>query len=325
MQLTELNDLLPETAEVLAAAGLASVEDVLLADLEALRVPGDNTADGPQKHQAVAAVMRSLARLCDAGGRDGLQLLATLQATKVYSTGCSSIDNLLQGGLWAGTVTELAGVSSAGKTQICLAAVAKVARQKECTVAYVDTCGAFSARRIAQLHTSAPDKESTESPGKSLNSTLKSIARFQAYDAWSLLELLQQLRKYCAPNSQWEFFRMLRLVVIDSVAAVLSPIVRTGPAGVQGLALFASIGRELRQLAESCQVAVLVTNNAIELDDGETKPALGEVWHSVPHARLLLTRTPGSEECCATLHKHNHVEHGQKTAFSIRREGVVSM
>jgi RAD51-like protein 3 len=58
---------------------------------------------------------------------------------------------MLQGGLRCGEVTELTGVSTSGKTQLCLSAVAACVGRGVGRVVYVDTVSSFSAARVVAM------------------------------------------------------------------------------------------------------------------------------------------------------------------------------
>ncbi|XP_020552632.1 DNA repair protein RAD51 homolog 4 isoform X4 [Sesamum indicum] len=94
---------------------------------------------------------------------NGLELLEDAQLNKrILSTGCERIDLLLQGGLRVGHVTELAGPSSSGKTQVCLKVASHVARKYSGTVMYFDSGNSFSPKRIVQFLTQESDPANTE-------------------------------------------------------------------------------------------------------------------------------------------------------------------
>eukprot|EP00879_Flechtneria_rotunda_P013682 GHRR01014292.1.p1 GENE.GHRR01014292.1~~GHRR01014292.1.p1 ORF type:complete len:134 (+),score=49.92 GHRR01014292.1:30-431(+) len=108
-----------------------------------------------------------------------------------------------------------------------------------------------------------------------------------------------------------------------------------------GHVLVAEAGRLLRHLADSLQLAVLVTNHVVgsgsfgggsSRDDTATgagcvvagvgpvgvnygyKPALGEQWRTLPHVRLQLSKAAGNL-VCATLLTHSMREPGHQAWF----------
>lgn len=57
-----------------------------------------------------------------------------------------------------------------------------------------------------------------------------------------------------------------------------------------------------------------VTNHMVMGDDGNLRPALGESWKAVPHARLLVEKEQEGSQCTATLVKHSRLVHPRHTA-----------
>ncbi|CAI5928762.1 unnamed protein product [Closterium sp. NIES-64] len=258
----------------------------------------------------------------DAGGGGRQWRAATI------STGCSSLDSLLGGGLPLAAVTEITGAAGAGKTQFCLqaAAVAAIApllahsspfkssQTKHSSapqgsappgtgsavppgvqstpvppswgssVAFVDTAGSFSAARIATvIGRMMGSRERCQESRAIVTRALKAVVRMKAYDIHSLLPLLATIaqHKRKATQQSSDFFSVLRLLIIDSASAVVSPVL--GGHGPQGHALMMSLSRMIRLLANEFGLAVLITNHSVSSEDGTFKPALGESWKVTPH------------------------------------------
>ena len=70
-------------------------------------------------------------------------------------TSLKELDEALGGGLHRGTITEFVGPPGAGKTQFCLTLSAVVSAtavaDKEPRIAYIDTEGAFSPKRLFEM------------------------------------------------------------------------------------------------------------------------------------------------------------------------------
>ncbi|CAI5984410.1 unnamed protein product [Closterium sp. NIES-64] len=257
----------------------------------------------------------------DAGGGGRQWRAATI------STGCSSLDSLLGGGLPLAAVTEITGAAGAGKTQFCLqaAAVAAIApllahsspfkssQTKHSSapqgsappgtgsavppgvqstpvppswgssVAFVDTAGSFSAARIATvIGRMMGSRERCQESRAIVTRALKAVVRMKAYDIHSLLPLLATIAQHKRKATQSsDFFSVLRLLIIDSASAVVSPVL--GGHGPQGHALMMSLSRMIRLLANEFGLAVLITNHSVSSEDGTFKPALGESWKVTPH------------------------------------------
>ncbi|CAN1230779.1 DNA repair protein RAD51 homolog 4 [Linum grandiflorum] len=94
-----------------------------------------------------------------------------------------------------------------------------------------------------------------------------------------------------------------RLLIIDSISSLITPIL--GGTSSQGRALMTSLGFLLKKLAHEHNIAVLVTNHMVGAGEGGSlKPALGESWKSIPHVRLMLSRSHGSNSCKFSTLKH---------------------
>ncbi|XP_008072484.1 DNA repair protein RAD51 homolog 4 isoform X3 [Carlito syrichta] len=127
---------------------------------------------------------------------------------------------------------------------------------------------------------------------------LQRIQVVHVFDIFQMLGVLQDLRGTVAQQVS-SSSGTLRMVVVDSVTAVVSPLL--GGQQREGLALMMQLARELKTLARDLGMAVVVTNHITrDRDSGRLKPALGRSWSFVPSTRILLnvieeTGTSGSQ------------------------------
>ncbi|CAI5533389.1 unnamed protein product [Closterium sp. Naga37s-1] len=151
------------------------------------------------------------------------------------------------------------------------------------SVAFVDTAGSFSAARIATvIGRMMGSRERCQESRAIVTRALKAVVRMKAYDIHSLLSLLATIAQHKRKATQSsDFFSVLRLLIIDSASAVVSPVL--GGHGPQGHALMMSLSRMIRLLANEFGLAVLITNHSVSSEDGTFKPALGESWKVTPH------------------------------------------
>lgn len=100
------------------------------------------------------------------------------------------------------------------------------------------------------------------------------------------------------------------LVIVDSVSALIAPVLGGAHGSGQGHALMAAVARSLKNLAETLSLAVLVTNHMVGggsrrlegdpsaagpgagLAPAGNRPALGEGWRNQPHVRVQLSMPP---------------------------------
>uniref|UniRef100_A0ABI0NYU6 RAD51 paralog D n=1 Tax=Bos taurus TaxID=9913 RepID=A0ABI0NYU6_BOVIN len=128
--------------------------------------------------------------------------------------------------------------------------------------------------------------------GKTQAGALQRIQVVRAFDIFQMLDVLQDLRGAVSQQVS-SSSGTLKVVVVDSVAAVVAPLL--GGQQREGLALMMQLARELKTLARDLSVAVLVTNHMTrDRDSGQLKPALGRSWSFVPSTRLLLDSTQSS-------------------------------
>lgn len=239
---------------------------------------------------------------------DGTQLYDRVANLRLMPIGVQSLDSMIGGGLKETTVTEIAGETSSGKTQLCLLAAVMTAQRSE-RVYYFDTTNSFSAARLQQLSEATGPEE--------LKAVLDNITVVTCHSIHALLSSLNEIAQQAsttAPNV-WP-----KLVIIDSMSALLSPLVGASQHN-QGHVLVAETARLLRHTADALQCSVLVTNHVVGAGSGgfaagreegsgsstraggvnlAFKPALGEQWRGAPHVRLQLSRA-GGDLVCATL------------------------
>uniref|UniRef100_A0A4W2GGG6 DNA repair protein RAD51 homolog 4 n=1 Tax=Bos indicus x Bos taurus TaxID=30522 RepID=A0A4W2GGG6_BOBOX len=258
-----------------------SVVDLVCADLEEV------AQKCGLSYKALVALRRVLLAQFSAFPFNGADLYEELKtSTAILSTGIGSLDKLLDAGLYTGEVTEIVGAPGSGKTQVCLCVAAHVAHGLQQNVLYIDSNGGLTASRILQLlQARTPDEE--EQAG-----ALQRIQVVRAFDIFQMLDVLQDLRGAVSQQVS-SSSGTLKVVVVDSVAAVVAPLL--GGQQREGLALMMQLARELKTLARDLSVAVLVTNHMTrDRDSGQLKPALGRSWSFVPSTRLLLDSTQSS-------------------------------
>ncbi|XP_071944101.1 DNA repair protein RAD51 homolog 4-like [Antedon mediterranea] len=199
------------------------------------------------------------------------------QKLMILSTGIKSIDELLSGGLLSTELTEVAGPSASGKTQICHAVTAKTSMIFGQCVLYISSGADFSCERLRDLLILNGLSE------MELPKALNQVKCVQAFDVFQLLQILHNLPALMHDDST--FYKHVKLVIVDSVAAVISPII--GGKHIEGHGLMMQVARKLKEIVEE-NVAVLVTNRIVQFNN-LSKPALGTSWLHVPHTRILLT------------------------------------
>lgn len=247
-----------DVCAVLKRRGYDTCADVLLTSAGALAVALDEPAAAAAELQraAAAAIAPAAQTLLSAaaGGGEGVP------------TGLGTLDAALKGGLPIGMLVEVAGPPGAGKSQLALTACALcaggVGGGGRCV--FVDTEGKFSRDRLAQIL----DARGLPEAAADAVELLRPRSVSELADLPGELELLLHTTR-------------ARLVVLDSVAALLRPEPMSAPARS---GFVAKLAARLKQLAARYGAAFLITNHVVGQDTG----ALGNTWHHCVGVRLLL-------------------------------------
>lgn len=218
--------------------------------------------------------------------------------------GCSSLDELLGGGLERGTVTQLYGPPAAGKTNVALQAAVRTAADGG-TVVYVDTEG-LSVDRFGQVldaHAEDPDAASSR------------IIVKNAHDFQEQAEAVRDVQ---------DFAEQADLVVLDSATGFYRLQRGEDVEGGEALRDVAGQITHLLSLARKHDLAVLITNQVYTDVETEKTRALG--GHTLTHwtgTVVRLDRFRGGNRR-ASLEKHRAKAEGETTRFKITDQGVTS-
>ncbi|CAM6098241.1 unnamed protein product [Calypogeia fissa] len=224
LKAVQLRALTPEILRFFAEHQVFTVEDFLCHDLHSLSAEADKSLATPAFNQAVRAVLSYLEKFQE-DWSPGSELVD--DSRQFLPIGCASVDSLLDGGLQEGTITELVGASSTGKSQMCMQAAASVAYWLHSTVIYVDTCRTFSGKRVAEILESFWDRNQTktEEQEDSVGLVMKCIQRIGIFDVFSMLSFLRSLHgSLQSKHKIGGDFSHLRLLIIDSASSVISPV-----------------------------------------------------------------------------------------------------
>ncbi|XP_035301230.1 DNA repair protein XRCC3 isoform X4 [Cricetulus griseus] len=218
------------------------------------------------------------------------------------SLGCPVLDQFLGGGLPLEGITDLAGRSSAGKTQLGLQLCLTVQFPRqygglEAGAVYICTEDAFPSKRLWQL-IKQQQQLRTDVPGEVIQKIRFSNHIFieHAADVDALLECVSKRVPILLSRG------MARLVVVDSVAAPFRC-----EYDAQALATRAkhlqSLGAALRRLSSTFRSPVLCINQVMETVeeqesmprplgawDEHLSPALGITWANQILMRLMVDR-----------------------------------
>ncbi len=186
--------------------------------------------------------------------------------TRTLSTGCISLDNLLQGGIECGQVTLLYGESATGKTTACIQAATSIAT-RGLKVLFIDSDNSFTQQRFHQI------------AGETSRSLSELIMLFFPDTFEEQRILVESLNNYVTPQ--------LGMVIIDS----MSTLYRAAFSKVESVFdLNRDLTRQLAYLADltrSKEIACLITS--------QVHARLNSVGDQVePVARRAITHFPST-------------------------------
>ncbi|NXV69671.1 RA51D protein, partial [Molothrus ater] len=272
--------------QLLRDSGIRTVVDFVSSDLE------DVAQKCSLSYKALVAVRRVLLAQFSAFPANGADLYEELKSsTAILPTGSPSLDQLLDSGLYTGEVMELMGAPGTGKTQVCLGIAASVSLGLKQHVLFLDSTGGFTASRLYQMLQARTEDEEEQA-------ALQRVQVQRVFNIYEVLRALQELRDRLS-QQVLSSTGPLKVVVLDSVSAVISPLL--GGRQSEGLALMMQLSRELKTLAREFSLAVVVTNQVTrDSSSGPLKPALGRSWSFVPSTRVLLESKGGPWERSST-------------------------
>lgn len=214
------------------------------------------------------------------------------------STGSEVLDELLEGGLEKGIITNVYGESGTGKTSFCVQVASSVA-EKGGKVAYVDTEGGFSPERMAQV----AGEQALE------NIVIRNPVDFQQQE--EAIESLEGL----VESEDIEF------VIVDSAVSLYRLKVNGDNASDINQRLSQQLS-ELSKVARVHNIPVLITNQVYTSFDEEDLELVGR---DVPKywSKCLLKVSENSKRKIE-VSKHRSIPKGRSTEFQIVNEGIVA-
>ncbi|KAL5015697.1 hypothetical protein ScPMuIL_005286 [Solemya velum] len=293
--------------DALRQAGIRTANEFVIKDVE------DLVQKSGVSYKDLQAIRRVVLAQYSSFPQCGLEVYTSaLTSIAILPTGCPSIDTLLDGGLYTGELTEIAGQTAVGKTQFCFSCCVSVACDTKQSVLYLDTCGSFTAERLADIIT-AQDKE------QEVDEALTRVRYHRVSDIFQLLERLEEIKLHLSKQTD-QFYSSLKLVIVDNVASVLYPVL--GGRHMDGLGLMSHLGLKLKILAVDFSIAVLITNNVAS--EG-ARVSLGKTWSHVPHTRLFLSRrhdVEGRPVRDAKVVKSNKMDQAKTEKTAVIRQDV---
>jgi DNA repair protein RadB len=233
-------------------------------------------------------------------------------------TGCSTVDELLGGGLERGAVTQIYGPPAAGKTNLALAAAVGVAADGG-TALYIDTEG-LSVDRLEQVaRARAKDGPVVGvDDGADIDAAVEELAsRIVITEAYDFDEQAEAVRDAA------EFADRADLIVLDSATGFYR-LARDDDDGGAALRDVARQVTHLLSLARKHDLAVVVTNQVYADPESESERPRPLGGHTLTHWSGVVLRVErfraGNRR--ATLEKHRSKPAGDTARFRITEDGL---
>jgi DNA repair protein RadB len=214
------------------------------------------------------------------------------------SSGSKGIDELLNGGVETGTITQIYGESGTGKTSICLMFAYNAAVNGE-RVAYIDTEG-LSGERVNQIFKK--------------KSALKNVYVYDVFDFGQQSSVIKELSKLCEKGD-------IRLIIIDSFTSLYRSELEDESRQIKMKRELISQLTYLLGLARKHNLAVIITNQMFtDVTTGENRPLGGP---SIDHlSKIIIGIERVNRERKAVLIKHRSKAEGKSCTFKITDNGI---
>ena len=215
------------------------------------------------------------------------------------SLDCEPIDDMLDGGIEAGVITNVYGRSGTGKTNVCIQAAVSCVDEGE-KVIYVDTEGGFSAERFLQMH---GDREA-----------LEDIIMMEPMTFEEQQNVFDELPSMVEEHDAG-------LVIVDSLVALYRIRLKGDEISETNRELSRQLS-VLSKIARSHDIPVLVTNQVYSSFESDEVQMVGRDVPTYWSKCLLKLEENGSGKQMV-VEKHRSRPQGLATTFSITDAGLV--
>lgn len=164
----------------------------------------------------------------------------------IIKTGLKKLDDILGGGLRNGTIIDIFGPSSSGKTQLALQIAANTLSEGG-SILYQDTTGSFRPERLVEILKS-----------KGLDSTL-----LDNMTVGRITNTAEQINSLSKIESKFS------LIIIDNITDLFSFEYSKDDQVLEKTTKFARYMRQLSQIAREKKIPILIVNMVRKIDDNE--------------------------------------------------------
>ena len=259
-----------ELALKLKGLGLNTLLDIMV-------LPTDALKESEQDRQGVIRIIRKAIMLLNNSSKGSEAFQRAIDRKKI-DLGSKSMNELLNGGVITGLVTDFFGASNTGKTQICFQLCVNAQRlNEESSVVFVDSSGTFRPERIMEISKGIKLKDDV----------LKRIMVVRARSVSEQIKVPRRLKD--APFN-------VKLLIMDTLTDNFVFEYQGGERIIERQAKLAKHLHDLCSLAVRDDIAVVVTNTVRARVDAEQSyyevETGGNVVSQGVHVRVHLSRDP---------------------------------
>jgi DNA repair protein RadA len=208
----------------------------------------------------------------------GDELVEIRKGIRKLTTGCNSLDRLLDGGIETQSLTEFYGEFGSGKSQLCHQLCVKAQGGLNGSVLYIDTEATFRPKRLIQI-----------APRFSLDpeKALRGIIYAEAYTSNHQIVLLENADEVIKKNN-------IKLIIIDSIMSHF----RSEYLGREMLVLRQQMLNKhlhkLMRISRAFNTATVITNQVMASPDTffnkAVSPVGGHILGHMSHSRIFLRK-----------------------------------
>lgn len=308
----------------LQSVGVVNIVDFVGHDLDVLA-----TKSGVG-YRDLAAIRRVLVSEHAAPVVAGSSLFdVVVSTTSIVSAGSSALDNLLEGGIFTGEITEVISDRSVVCDALVMNTVLTVVTAMSKNVMFIDTSNRFDASRLSAMLASQPNVD--------VETALKRVRVVKCFDVLELLSKLSILSDSQSTSND-SFYSSLKLVIVDGIVDCIVPLL-SHIHNNAGCGYIAQLVCQFRLLTTDFGYAVLLCNGdgRSVTSKNTTVPkmtALGMLWCSVPDTRLDVVEVTGESNQCGidntmafgqikiTLSKSNRLPVGPCVELKVNELGL---
>uniref|UniRef100_A0A0K8VB09 DNA repair protein RAD51 homolog 3 n=1 Tax=Bactrocera latifrons TaxID=174628 RepID=A0A0K8VB09_BACLA len=242
---------------------------------------------------------------------------------------CKKLDDILEGGLAAGLITEFCGGPGCGKTQMCLQLCINVQFPRRVgglqgQAVYLDTNQDFSPNRLREIAYCAEKRLIRALPKTgfdlgtqypfTVNSILAGVNYLYCKNHIILQAAVESLREMLINNNE------IKLIIVDSFSFPLRLIEDVA----ERIGVVYNLLSQLQQLATDFKVVVVITNELttrITGNDWNICPALGDSHGHKINQRIILSKCI-EENCFVALMEKSNIVPKVALPFVIKQNGI---